>query len=101
MAKLQSNLEHEDYSVRQRRILDFMNNKTFTDFTGALPVDADAIFRPTVSRSTGEPEQISAGVGIGYFHMIWNKEGGLSQNIMGGPSTLTNTIACRLKSRLN
>ncbi|MCG7339269.1 FAD-dependent oxidoreductase [Staphylococcus sp. ACRSN] len=98
--KVEKQLEHEDYSVRQQRILDFMNNKTFTDFTGELPLDADAIFRPTVSRSTGEPEQISAGAGIGYFHMIWNKAGGLSQNIMGGPSTLTNTIACHLKKQI-
>lgn len=99
-SKVAKQLEHEDYSVRQQRILDFMNDKTFTDFTGELPLDADAIFRPTVSRSTGEPEQISAGAGVGYFHMIWNKEGGLSQNIMGGPSTLTNTIACHLKEQI-
>lgn len=86
----------EDKSVQQQRILDFMNHKTFTDFTGHLPLDADAIFRPTVSRSTGDPEQISAGAGVGYFHMIWNKDEGLSRNIMGGPSTLTDTIACSL-----
>lgn len=99
-AKVAQKKEVEDYSVQQQRILDFMNNKTFSEFTGKLPVDADAIFRPTVSRSTGEPEKISAGAGIGYFHMIWNKKGGLSQNIMGGPSTLTNTIANHLKNKV-
>lgn len=90
----------EEPSVQQQRILDFMNNKTFSEFTGKLPTDADAIFRPTVSRSTGDPEQISAGSGVGYFDMIWSKEGGLSKNIIGGPSTLTNTIASTLKHQI-
>jgi len=84
---------HEDYTTWQQRILEFMNNKTFSDFTGRLPEDADAIFRPTVSRSTGDPEQISAGAGVGYFHTIWDKSSGLSRNVLGGPSTLTDTIA--------
>ncbi|SDK32919.1 NAD(P)/FAD-dependent oxidoreductase [Lacicoccus qingdaonensis] len=84
---------HEDYASRQQRILEFMNNKTFSEYTGILPEDADAIFRPTVSRSTGDPEEISAGAGVGYFHTIWDKSSGLSRNVLGGPSTLTDTIA--------
>lgn len=84
---------HEDYNTWQQRILEFMNDKTFSDYTGELPEDADAIFRPTVSRSTGDPEQISAGAGVGYFHTIWDKSSGLSRNVLGGPSTLTDTIA--------
>lgn len=83
----------EDYRTQQQRILEFMDNKTFTDFTGKLPTDADAIFRPTVSRSTGSPETITAGSGVGYFHTVWNKSDGLGRNIDGGPSTLTDTIA--------
>ncbi len=90
----------EDYKVYQQRVLEFMNDRTFTDFSGVLPEDADAIFRPTVSRSTGDPEQISAGAGVGYFHMIWNKSEGLTRNIVGGPSTLTNTIATTLGERV-
>ncbi|MFC7061022.1 flavin monoamine oxidase family protein [Halobacillus seohaensis] len=86
----------EDYKAYQQRVLEFMNDQTFTDFSGVLPEDADAIFRPTVSRSTGDPEQISAGAGVGYFHMIWNKGEGLTRNIVGGPSTFTNTMATTL-----
>ncbi|SDI99871.1 flavin monoamine oxidase family protein [Natribacillus halophilus] len=86
----------EDYRVQQQRILEFMDNQTFTDFTGKLPTDADSIFRPTVSRSTGSPETITAGAGIGYFHTVWNKNDGLGRNIDGGPSTLTDTIAKEL-----
>ncbi|MEW8987104.1 MAG: NAD(P)/FAD-dependent oxidoreductase, partial [Bacillus sp. (in: firmicutes)] len=90
----------EDYRVRQQRILEFMSDRTFADFTGELPPDADAIFRPTVSRSTGSPETMTAGSGVGYFNLIWNKSEGLSRNIVGGPSTLTNTIAKTLGERV-
>ncbi|TYS24247.1 FAD-dependent oxidoreductase [Bacillus subtilis] len=90
----------EDFRIQQQRVFNFMNDQTFTEFVGELPTDADAIFRPTVSRSTGDPEQISAGSGVGYFHMIWNKSEGLSRNIIGGPSTLTSTIAAHLGERV-
>ena len=83
--------EHD--SQRQQRIYNFRDDESFADYLGALPPDADALFRPTVSRSTGEPEQVSAGSGIGYFHLVWNKGEGLSRNILGGPSMLPNAIA--------
>ena len=86
----------EDYRIQQQRILEFMSDRTFADFTGKLPPDADAIFRPTVSRSTGSPETMTAGSGVGYFNLIWDKSSGLSRNILGGASTLTNTIASTL-----
>lgn len=90
----------EDYRVQQQRVLEFMDDRTFAEFTGELPPDADAIFRPTVSRSTGSPETMTAGSGVGYFNLIWNKSEGLSRNIVGGPSTLTNTIATTLGKRV-
>lgn len=99
-AKTAKYKNNETYFENQQRILEFMNNQTFSDFTGPLPEDADAIFRPTVSRSTGNPEQISAGSGIGYFHMIWNKSEGLSRNVIGGPSVMTEKIASVLGDKL-
>jgi protoporphyrinogen/coproporphyrinogen III oxidase len=90
----------EDYLARQQRIYDFMGDRSFRDFVGPLPGDADALFRPTVTRSAGEPEQISAGAGIGYFHLVWNRGEGLSQNILGGPSELTEAIAAALEPKL-
>ncbi|WP_172372234.1 flavin monoamine oxidase family protein [Sporosarcina jiandibaonis] len=89
----------ENFREHQQRIYDYKNNISFTDYVGKLPLDADAIFRPTVSRSAGDPEEISAGAGIGYFHLVWDKGEGLSRNIHGGPSTLTNTIAESLGNR--
>src|SRR4051794_31506694 len=80
-AKVAAPRDGEDYRVRQQRIYDFLGDQTFTDYVGELPNDADALFRPTISRSAGDPEQVSAGAGIGYFHLVWNKTGGLSRNI--------------------
>lgn len=92
----------EHYWTQQQRVYNFMNDQTFTDFVGKLPEDADALFRPTVSRSAGEPEQVSAGAGVGYFNLVWTKGdgAGLTRNIVGGPSTLTETIAASLGERV-
>ncbi|MEN0136690.1 MAG: NAD(P)/FAD-dependent oxidoreductase [Rhodococcus sp. (in: high G+C Gram-positive bacteria)] len=95
-AKVAAPRDGEDYRVRQQRIYDFLGDRTFTDFVGDLPNDADALFRPTVSRSAGDPEQVSAGAGVGYFHLVWDRSGGLCRNIVGGPSTLTETIGAGL-----
>lgn len=90
----------ETGEMRQQRIYDFENERTFADYTGPLPEDADALFRPTVSRSAGDPEQISAGAGIGYFSLVWNIGAGLDRSILGGPSTLTESIAATVRDRV-
>ena len=86
---------HEDYWTYQQRVFNFLNDRTFTDFVGKLPEDADALFRPTVSRSAGDPEVVSAGAGIGYFNLVLSKgkTAGLTRNIVGGASVLPETIA--------
>jgi protoporphyrinogen/coproporphyrinogen III oxidase len=84
----------------QQRVYDFHGDQTFEQFTGRLPADADAMFRPTVTRSAGAPDQVSAGAGIGYFRLVWDRESGLSRNIAGGSSTLTEAIAARLGDRV-
>lgn len=90
---------NETFNEHQQRIYNYKNDETFQDYIGKLPEDAEALFKPTVTRSSGEMDQISAGAGIGYFHLVWSKEDGLSRNINGGPSTLTNTIAESLGDR--
>lgn len=84
----------------QQRVYDFLGDRTFAQFTGPLPPDADALFRPTVMRSSGLPEQISAGAGIGYFRLVWDGGAGLGRNIVGGSSVLTDTIAAELGDRV-
>lgn len=86
--------------MRQQRIYDFMADKTFSEFTGPLSPEADAFFRPTVSRSSGDPEEISAGAGVGYFLLVWDKKSGLARNIVGGAATLPQAIAYKLGDKV-
>ncbi|WSQ13994.1 FAD-dependent oxidoreductase [Streptomyces sp. NBC_01231] len=90
----------EDEAQHQQRIYDFMNDRSFKDFIGDLPEDAEALFKPTVTRSAADIDQLSAGAGVGYFSLVWNIGGGLSQSILGGPSTLTESIAVALSDRV-
>ena len=89
--------EHE----RQARVLRYDGDRSFSDFLGPLPPAVDALFRPTIERSSGEPEDVAAGYGVGYFHLVWNREEGLSRNILGGPSSLTQKIAGELGQRVS
>lgn len=90
----------ETAADRQQRVYDFLGDRTFSEFVGSLPEDADALFRPTVSRSAGSPEQVSAGAGIGYFQLVWDRSSGLSRNIVGGSARLPEAIATALGDRL-
>jgi len=91
----------ESAAERQQRMLDFLDDRSFTDFLGPLPPDVDAIFRATLNRSSGEPEELAAGYGVGYFHLVWNRSAGLSHNILGGPSRLVETLAAGLEARVH
>lgn len=90
----------EDESVRQQRVYDFLDDRSFADFLGDVPEDTRALFEPTVTRSAADIDQISAGAGVGYFSLVWNIGGGLSQNILGGPSTLTEGIAAAVSEQV-
>lgn len=99
-ARLSKRRPGEDEATRQQRVYDFMNDRSFADFIGQLPEDAEALFKPTVTRSSAEMHQISAGAGVGYFNLVWNIGAGLSHSIVGGPSTLTEGIAEALGDRV-
>jgi protoporphyrinogen/coproporphyrinogen III oxidase len=91
----------EDPAVRQQRVYDFENDRTFREFVGGdLPEDAGALFYPTVTRSAADPDEIAAGAGIGYFSLVWNIGQGLNRGVVGGPSTLTQGIATALGDRV-
>lgn len=89
----------ESAAARQQRLLDFMDDRSFTSFIGPLPPTIDALYRCTLTRSSGEPEELAAGYGVGYFHLVWNREGGLGRNIPGGPATITDALAAALGPR--
>jgi oxygen-dependent protoporphyrinogen oxidase len=86
----------EDPAERQLRMLRFMDDRSFTDFAGALPEDVDLLFRSTLTRSSGE----AAGYGIGYFHLVWNRSAGLSRNILGGSGGFTDALGAGLGDRI-
>ncbi len=90
----------EHPSARQQRIYEFMNDVSFAEFIGELPPDAAALFEPTVTRSSGDMHEVSAGAGVGYFSLVWNIGAGLSHNILGGPSTLTEAVSSALGDRV-
>lgn len=90
----------ESGEVRQQRIYEFENDRSFADYIGDLPEDAEALFRPTVTRSAADPEELAAGAGIGYFSLVWNIGQGLDRSILGGPSTLTENIAAAVRDRI-
>lgn len=86
--------------MRQQRIYDFENDRSFLDYIGNLSEDAAALFQTTVTRSAGDMDQISAGAGIGYFSLVLGIGQGLNRGIVGGPSTLTGSIAAALGERI-
>jgi oxygen-dependent protoporphyrinogen oxidase len=90
----------EAAAERQQRMLDFLDDRSFSEFIGPLPADVDAIFRATLNRSSGEPEELAAGYGIGYFHLVWNRSAGLSRNIVGGPGLLIDALAAGVEGRI-
>ena len=92
--------EGESAPQARRRLLQFGDDQTFADWLGPMPGDADALFRTTVIRSTAEPEEISAGQGIGYFALVWAAGGGLSRNIVGGAGVLVDGIAAELGNKV-
>ncbi|WP_171109183.1 MULTISPECIES: NAD(P)/FAD-dependent oxidoreductase [unclassified Streptomyces] len=99
-ARIVQRRKGETEAQRQQRVYDFMNDRSFKDFIGDLPEDAEALFKPTVTRSAADIDQLSAGAGVGYFSLVWNIGAGLSQSIIGGPSTLTESIAAALADRV-
>lgn len=91
---------HESDAERQQRVYGFMNDRSFADFLGPLRPDAEALFAPTVTRSSADLDQIAAGAGVGYFGLVWNMGAGLNRNVLGGPSTLTGAVAAALGGRV-
>ena len=83
----------ESAAERQARVVSFMDDESFSEHIGPLPPDVDAMFRCTLTRSSGEPEELAAGYGIGYFHLVWDRSSGLSRGIIGGPSTIIERLA--------
>jgi protoporphyrinogen/coproporphyrinogen III oxidase len=90
----------EDPRETRMRTMQFLGDQTFEDWLGPVPEGVDKLFRPTVTRSTGDPEELMAGQGVGYFALVWSSGGGLSRNIIGGSQALIDAIAAELGDRV-
>jgi oxygen-dependent protoporphyrinogen oxidase len=89
----------DDDADRRARTLSFRDDRSFSEYLGPVPAAVDQIFRATIRRSSGEPEDIAAGYAIGYFQLVWDRNGGLTRNILGGSSRLPAAIAGALGER--
>ena len=89
----------EHHNVRRDRMLAFLGDETFSSFIGHLPAGVEALYRPTITRSSGELDELAAGHGVD-FHLVWRKGEGLSRNVLGGSSKFTHALARPLGGRL-
>lgn len=87
-------------AARRDRTLSFLGDRSFADWLGRLPAGVEGLFRPTITRSSAEPDELAAGHGVGYFHLVWRAGEGLSRNLPGGPSELTGALAAALGDRV-
>ncbi len=90
----------ETPEVRQQRIFNFEDERTFADYIGEATETAKDFYCSVAMRSAADPDVLSAGAGIGYFNLIWNIGQGLGNYIVGGAATLTETIAQSIRDRV-
>lgn len=82
------------------RVLGYRDDRTFGSFLGKVEPEVADSFRATVNRSAAEPDDLSAGCGVGFFALVWSKGKGLSRNIVGGSGELPAAVARLLAGRL-
>lgn len=91
-------IEHrpaESEAQRRERALRFECDRTFAEFLGPLPDDAERVFRALANRSVAEPAEISLGWVASSFARVWDT-GDLGRNMVGGPARLTDGLAASL-----
>ncbi|HEX8103606.1 MAG TPA: FAD-dependent oxidoreductase [Solirubrobacteraceae bacterium] len=83
------------------RVLAFEDDRTFAAFLGPLPPAVAAIFACAAHRATAEPEELSAGGGLGLFALVWSGGGSLiARNLVGGSGMLPAELGRRLGARV-
>ncbi len=89
-----------DSSVR-RRLLGFLDDRSWSEYLGRTHPQVEAIFRATANRLTAEPEEVAAGCMVGLFAHVWESGGVvLGYNLQGGPSRLPTELVRRLGERV-
>src|SRR5207248_584640 len=94
-------LERETASDVRRRLLGFLDDRTWAQYIGAVHPQVEAIFRATANRLTAEPDEVAAGCMVGLFAHVWEASGVvLGYNLRSGPSSLPEELARRLGERV-
>jgi protoporphyrinogen/coproporphyrinogen III oxidase len=82
------------------RVLAFEDHRSFSDFLGPLPPAVETIFACAAHRASAEPDELSAGCGIGLFALVWGGKGSLiARNLMGGSGQLPAALGHRIGGR--
>jgi len=77
----------------RRRVIGYLDDRTFSDFLGDLPPGAASIFACAAHRATAEPSELTAGSGVGLFALVWGgKDSLIARNLVGGPSVLPEAV---------
>jgi oxygen-dependent protoporphyrinogen oxidase len=85
---------------RLQRRYDFEDDRTFAELLGPLPPVVHEIFSCAAHRATAEPDELSAGCGIGLFALVWGGNGSLiARNLLGGAGGLPAALGRELGER--
>lgn len=83
------------------RALAFLDDRSFQDYMGPMGGSVEHIFRCAAHRATAEPEELSAGCGVGLFAHVWGgKKALIARNLIGGSAVLPQTLARQLGARV-
>jgi len=93
--------EGETDSDVRRRLLGFLDDRSWAEYLGPVHPQVEEIFRATANRLTAEPEEVAAGCMVALFAHVWTTGGVvLGYNLRSGPSSLPEELARRLAERL-
>ncbi len=89
--------DEADAAAHRRRLLAFMGDRTFTDFTGPLHPAADAILRAAINRVAAEPEELSAGAGVAQLALTFSgRSSTYARMLPGGTGRMVERLVERL-----
>ena len=87
-------------AVARRNGLSYEDHRTFAEFLGPLPPAVAEIFACASHRATADPDELSAGCGIGLFALVWGGKGSLiARNLLGGTGRLPEALGRELGDR--
>jgi oxygen-dependent protoporphyrinogen oxidase len=85
-----------DSDVR-RRLLGYLDDRTWAEFVGRVHPQVEEIFTATANRLTAESDEVAAGCMVALFAHVWSAGGVvLGYNLRTGPSSLPEELARRL-----